>query len=101
MILVQSIMICVFVWTILRTCQIVHMKSKQIDVYMAIITSTQTGKGAASPLWVGSPVYTGDQQSKAAKQSSSQQQSNTKLQQQRQRKPSIFLHTVGPSFMIV
>jgi len=52
-----------------------------------------TSKGAGSPLWVGSPVYTGDQQSKAAKQSSSQQQSNTKLQQQRQRKPSIFLHT--------
>ena len=70
-------------------------------MYMGIITSTQTGNGAASPLWVGSPVYTGDQQSKAAKQSSSQQQSNTKLQQQRQRKPSIFLHTVGPSFMIV
>merc|ERR1719278_508676 len=43
-----------------------------------------TSKGAASLLWVGSPVYTGDQQSKAAKQ---------QQQQQRQRKPSIFLHT--------
>merc|ERR1719266_2488605 len=50
-----------------------------------------TSKGSGSPpLWVGSPVYTGEQQqSKTAKQSNTKQQQ----QQQRQRKPSIFLHT--------
>ena len=50
MMMVQSIMICVFVWTILRTCQIVHMKSKQIDVYGNNYEHTNRQRRCKSPV---------------------------------------------------
>ena len=82
-----------WVWSIQDFSQIYVAKCRE-----TALNHKLTGKVAASPLWVGSPVYRGGVKGDVNEQDNrevKQQANDTRQQLQRQRKPSIFLHQVG------
>ena len=83
-----------WVWSIQDFSQIYVAKCRE-----TALNHKLTGKVAASPLWVGSPVYRGGVKGDVNEQDKNrevkQQANDTRQQLQRQRKPSIFLHQVG------
>ena len=82
-----------WVWSIQDFSQIYVAKCRE-----NALNHKLTGKVAASPLWVGSPVYRGGVKGDVNVQDNrevKQQANDTRQQLQRQRKPSIFLHQVG------
>ena len=82
-----------WVWSIQDFSQIYVAKCRE-----TALNHKLTGKVAASPLWVGSPVYRGGVKGDVNvqdKREVKQQANDTRQQLQRQRKPSIFLHQVG------